>query len=285
MQLRSSLPGLGLLAALGVTAAGVAACGDDDKDSSKEASKPKTLAVSVADGGKVTSPKTIEGGVVTLRYTNNAKAPYSLQMVRVTGDKTVAEVLEVVRSENAPIPAWITDGGGIGSVDPGATGTTTQELPAGRWFLIPGTDDEEKAPKPQTPELEVTGGGSGGALPKTDAKISAFEYGFNSSGLKAGANTLEFDNNGKQLHHVVAVPVLPGKTFAQAKTFLSTEKGQPAVDFEKAVETTVIDGGQKQVVTLDLPKSGKYALVCFINDREGGATHASKGMVSEATVS
>jgi uncharacterized cupredoxin-like copper-binding protein len=284
MQIHSSLPRLGLLVALGVTSAGVAACGDDDKDS-KEASKPKTLAVSVDQGGKVTSPKTIGGGVVALRYTNNAKTPYSLQMVRVTGDKTVADVLKVVNSENAPIPTWITDGGGIGSVKPGATGTTTQKLPAGRWFLIPGTDNEDKAPKPQTPELEVTGGESGGTLPKTDAKISAFEYGFNSSGLKAGANTLEFDNNGKQLHHVIAVPVLPGKTFAQAKTFLSTEKGQPAVDFEKSVETTVIDGGQKQVVTLDLPKSGKYALVCFITDREGGATHASKGMVSEATVS
>ena len=50
--------------------------------------------------------------MVTLRYTNNAKAPYSLQMVRVTGDKTVADVLKVVRSENAPIPTWLTDGGG-----------------------------------------------------------------------------------------------------------------------------------------------------------------------------
>jgi hypothetical protein len=285
MQFRSSLPRLGLLVALGVTAAGVAACGDDDKDS-KEASKPKTLTVSVDQAGKVTSPKTIEGGVVTLHYTNNAKTPYSLQMVRVTGDKTAADVLKIVNSESAPIPSWLTDGGGIGSVKPGATGTTTQELPAGRWFLIPGTDDEEKAPKPQTPQLEVTGGESGGALPKTDAKISAFEYGFNSSGLKAGANTLEFDNNGKQLHHVVALPMLPGKTLAQAKTFLTSEnaKGQPPVDFENGAETTVIDGGQKQVVTMNL-KSGKYALVCFITDRSGGEPHVNKGMIAEATVS
>ena len=148
MQIRSSLPRLGLLVALGVTAAGVAACGDDDKDS-KEASKPKTLAVSVDQAGKVTSPKTIGGGLVTLHYTNNAKTPYSLQMVRVTGDKTVADVLKVVNSENAPIPTWITDGGGIGSVKPGATGTTTQDLPAGKWFLIPGTDNEDKAPSPR----------------------------------------------------------------------------------------------------------------------------------------
>jgi plastocyanin len=284
MQLRSSLPRLGLFAALGVTGVGVAACGDDDKESSKEASKPKTLAVSIDQGGKVTAPKTIEGGVVTLRYTNNTKAPYSLQMVRVSGNKTVADVLKVVNSESPPIPTWLTDGGGIGTVKPGATGTTTQELPAGRWFLVPDTENDKA--KPQTPALEVTGGESGGALPKANAKISAFEYGFNPSGLKAGSNTVEFANNGKQLHHVVAFPLLPGKTLAQAKTFLTSEdaKGQPPVDFENGADTTVIDGGQKQVVTIHL-KSGKYALVCFITDRTGGQPHVNKGMIAEATVS
>jgi plastocyanin len=284
MQLRSSLPRLGLLAALGVTGVGVAACGDDDKESS-EASKPKTLAVSVDQAGKVTAPKTLEGGVVTLRFTNNAKKPYSLQMIRVSGNKTAADVLKVTNSEGAPIPVWLTDGGGIGTVQPGATGATTQELPAGRWFLVPGTEDEDTA-KPQTPELEVTGGESGGALPKANATISAFEYGFNSSGLKAGNNTVEFANNGKQLHHVIALPMLPGKTLAQAKTFLTSEnaKGQPPVDFENAPDTTVIDSGQKQVVTMNL-KSGKYALVCFIQDRAGGPPHVNKGMITEATVS
>jgi hypothetical protein len=284
MQLRSSLPRLGLLAALGVTGVGVAACGDDDKESSKEASKPTTLAVSVDQGGKVTAPKTIEGGVVTLRFTNNAKGPFALQMVRVSGNKTAADVLKVVNSESAPIPTWLTDGGGIGNVKPGATGTTTQELPAGRWFLVPGSEDDKV--KPQTPELEVTGGEGGGALPKADATISAFDYGFNTSDLKAGNNTVEFANNGKQLHHVIAFPLLPGKTLAQAKTFLTSEeaKGQPPVDFANGVDTTVIDGGQKQVVTMNL-KSGKYVLACFITDRAGGQPHVNKGMVSEATVS
>ena len=261
----------------------MAACGDDDKDSSNEASKPKTLAVSVDQAGKVTAPKTIEGGVVTLRFTNNAKEPYSLQLIRVSGNQTAADVLKVTNVEGAPVPSWLTDGGGIGTVKPGATGTTTQELPAGSWILIPGSEDDSKV-KPQTPALEITGGESGGALPKANATISAVEYSFKASGLKAGSNTVEFANNGKQLHHVIGFPLLPGKTLAQAKTFLTTEKGQPPVDFENGVETTVIDGGQKQVVTMNL-KSGKYALVCFIQDRAGGSPHFNKGMISEATVS
>jgi plastocyanin len=283
MQIRSSLPRLGLLGALGVMGVGVAACGDDDK-SSKQASKPKTLAVSIDRGGKVTAPKTIEGGVITLHYTNNTKVPYSLQMIRVSGNQTAADVLKITNSESAPIPTWVTDGGGIGTVKPGATGTTTQDLPGGRWFLVPSSEDDKA--KPQTPVLDVTGGEGGGALPKADATISAFDYGFNTSGLKAGSNTVEFANNGKQLHHVIALPMLPGKTLAQAKAFLTSEdaKGEPPVDFENGVDTTVIDSGQKQVVTMDL-KSGKYALVCFITDRTGGEPHVNKGMIAEATVS
>ena len=45
----------------------------------------------------------------------------------------------------------------------------------------------------------------------------------------------------------------------------------------------MIDGGAKQAVELEL-KAGKYALVCFVPDRQGGPPHAAKGMISEATV-
>jgi hypothetical protein len=46
----------------------------------------------------------------------------------------------------------------------------------------------------------------------------------------------------------------------------------------------VAEGGLKQVVELELPKAGKYALICFVADRRGGPPHAAKGMVSEVAV-
>ena len=45
----------------------------------------------------------------------------------------------------------------------------------------------------------------------------------------------------------------------------------------------MIEGGEGQLVTLDL-KPGRYALYCFITDREGGPPHALKGMVDEVEV-
>lgn len=48
--------------------------------------------------------------------------------------------------------------------------------------------------------------------------------------------------------------------------------------------TTVLDGGAKQVTQLELAKPGKYALLCFIQDRAGGPPHIAKGMIAEVDV-
>ena len=43
----------------------------------------------------------------------------------------------------------------------------------------------------------------------------------------------------------------------------------------------MIEGGG--TITCDLTlKKGKYVLVCFISDKQGGKTHAAKGMITEA---
>jgi hypothetical protein len=45
----------------------------------------------------------------------------------------------------------------------------------------------------------------------------------------------------------------------------------------------VIEGGESQLVTADL-EPGRYALLCFISDRQGGPPHAVKGMVDELEI-
>jgi hypothetical protein len=52
---------------------------------------------------------------------------------------------------------------------------------------------------------------------------------------------------------------------------------------EKTLSTGVLDGGESQVVDVTLTR-GKYALVCFVPNREGGQPHAFLGMVSEGVV-
>ena len=47
--------------------------------------------------------------------------------------------------------------------------------------------------------------------------------------------------------------------------------------------TSIIDGGESLVTDLELQK-GKYAFVCFIQDRAGGPPHVAKGMIQEIAV-
>lgn len=135
--------------------------------------------------------------------------------------------------------------------------------------------------------------GTPGQLPATTGTIkistqSEDHYQFQASGLTAGANQVLFQNNSDPdvLHHVVAVPILPGKTLADVKKVLAASgapSGPPPVDFSKASGTEVIDGKQGLVTTLTLAK-GKYALICFLNDRDDTKPHFLKGALAEVTV-
>jgi hypothetical protein len=71
---------------------------------------------------------------------------------------------------------------------------------------------------------------------------------------------------------VIAFPYLEGTTLADVKQAFMQEgepSGPPPLDFEGIAGSAVLEGGAKQVVQLDV-KRGKYALVCFVSDREGG---------------
>ncbi|HEV2058138.1 MAG TPA: hypothetical protein VGR11_02195 [Solirubrobacteraceae bacterium] len=97
---------------------------------------------------------------------------------------------------------------------------------------------------------------------------------------------MRFENTGEELHHALFFPIAQGKTFEDVEAaFTSGEEpeGPPPVDFASGVGTAVIDGGIEQNIELDL-KAGKYAVVCFIQDRDGGKPHAEKGMIEELTI-
>ena len=112
------------------------------------------------------------------------------------------------------------------------------------------------------------------------------EYGFEFEGLKAGKNNVRFENTGEELHHAQFFPLTEGATIDQTKKFLHATgrpEGPPPVDFEKGVGTTVIDGDIAQNITLDLA-AGRYAVICFFHDRDGGKSHFEDGMIEELTI-
>lgn len=290
---------------LAALAAGVlvVGCGDDDKastDAAKAPATPATFAVEATAEGKkkksIEFPASVKAGLVTLTLNNADSVPRSAQILRVEGDHTVDDVLKVVNAEEdgAKIPSWMQDGGGLGSTKPGVTASATQVLAPGKYVIW---DDEGGDEGPNNSDLgakgefTVTGPASDAELPAQPATVTATddgdkEYSFEFKGLKAGTNQVRFENTGEELHHALFFPIRKGVTIDEVKKAFESEEepdGPPPVDFEKGVGTTVIDEGIAQNITLDLA-AGRYAVVCFIGDRDGGEPHVAQGMLEELTV-
>jgi len=116
--------------------------------------------------------------------------------------------------------------------------------------------------------------------------VESRDFSFRVSGLRAGRNTVDFDNTGTQPHHAFFVPMRQGADLAAVRRFFGsrTSTGPLPVDsFEGTRETVVLEGGERQVTELDLP-AGRYALICFVRGRGGGQRHLELGMINEVTV-
>lgn len=286
---------------MGVFAAG---CGDDDEDdaASSEPATPTAFEITAtaegSDSKALEFPSTVEAGLVTVTLRNEDEDPRSAQLIRVEGDHTVDDVLEIIDAEEPQeIPAWMQDGGGLGAVAPGESAGATQVLAPGKWVVW---DDEGGDGGPSNSELgakgefTVTGTAPDVELPAQEATVTATdegedenkEYDFEFQGLTAGTNEVRFENTGDELHHALFFPMNEGATIQEVEEAFASEEepeGPPPVDFENSVGTTVIDGGIAQNISLDLD-AGRYAVVCFITDREGGEPHAAKGMLKELEV-
>ena len=290
-------------AAAAVAALAAGCGGDDDKQPGSSApAKPARFAISAtAEGANkaMEFPSTVKAGLVAMTLTNSDSVPRSAQLLRIVGRHTMSEIIDVVTGDGTKIPDWVQDGGGVPSVKPGSSATATQVLVPGRYALLDdesGAGDNAKtnAEIGATGEFTVTGERTRSPLPSQPATITATDakkgdeetYGFRLEGLRAGTNHIHFQNTGSQLHHALFVPLVKGATLTQAKTFLASEgkgQGRPPVEFSKIVGTKVIDAGIEQNITLDLA-AGRYAVVCFLSDRDGGKPHVAKGMIKELKV-
>lgn len=261
-----------------------AGCGDDEDKKQDTAAPPAAVVLELSGSGKnveMKAPASVKAGPAQISFKNTSKVPDGAQLVKVEGDHSPQEVLKMGDAwgdKGKPLPDWIKLAGGVGNADPGQTLNASQKLEPGNYIAVALEGDAYA-------QMKVTGSDTGTAPPTSGSKITAVEYSFQSTGLKAGKQKVEFDNMGKQPHFVVGGPMRPGTTLQDAKKAFSSEnsEGPPPFDEKESFNTAILDGGNSQVADLNL-KKGKYVFVCFIPDRQGGPPHAVKGMVSEATV-
>ena len=273
---------------LAAAALALSACGDDESDTGGggggEASEATPLAIKIEGTGKktdLTVPQSVEAGLVELQVENAAKGDHGVLLGRYDEGHTGEELIKAGNAwgdGGKPLPDWVHLEGGSATLKTGTSGAATVVLEPGNYVAF-NVDTKE----PSFKEFEVTGDAADAELPSAPGSLQAKEYSFTASGLKPGKNSLLFENTGKQPHFAAAIAIKEGSTLEDVKKFFETEKGAPPIDESKSFDTPVIDGGRKQLVDVDLA-AGKYAVICFIPDREGGPPHVERGMISEVEV-
>ena len=223
----------GIFAAFGLIATAwllATGCGGSDSDSAT------TLKMSISEQGNTASyiaPKSADGGLVDVKLTNDGKAPHGVQFIQYTGDHTMQDVLKQLGSSGNVIPPWVKLNGGIGSVQPGTTGTATIDLPEGNYVLADAAALGGSSGPPATAGIKLSGGSSG-SLPDTPAQVTAATAGkdkfkWDISGLKAGTNRVTFDSKGDDAVHLIIAAPIKGKAppLSQIKKDLASNGPPP----------------------------------------------------------
>jgi hypothetical protein len=256
------------------------ACGDSDNEDSQE------LSYTIESKGKsvtVSAPETAEAGLAEITVANNGDTEADLQLIRVEGDRTPEEVVAGLGKaiQGQEFPEWFFAAGGLGTLGPGETATVEQVLQPGDYYAFntEGGPPDAKA----AAVTEVTGEESDAEIEEGDATVEAAEYVFNADTLPSGEVEIAFDNIGAQPHHLIASPIKGDATAEEVEKAFKEEKGPPPLEEKGTLSTAVLEGGEAQLVEMDL-EPGRYALYCFITDRKGGPPHVFKGMVDEVEV-
>lgn len=262
-----------------LTALGLAACGGSEDTQS--------LTFTLSEDGKsakTSGPSSAETGLAEITLRNDRKGEGDLQLIRVEGDHSADEVTKGLEAavQGKPFPDWFFAGGGIGTTAAGKSQTVTQVLEPGTYYAFNTEGSQSQSDPASVPAVKVTGETSDETV-EADQTVDAFEYGFKAEQLTSGKTEIAFENTGTQPHHLLAAPLNAGSTAKDVERAFKSEKGKPPFDEESFQSTAVLEGGEGQLVTLDL-KPGRYVLFCFITDRQGGTPHALKGMVDEVEV-
>jgi hypothetical protein len=264
------------VAALATT--GLAACGGDDDDA-------QSLALSFDQGGQLQAPSSAETGLAEITLRNDSDEHADAQLIYVEGNHSAEEVVQGLGAagNGKPFPDWFFAGGGTPTVPPGRVETVTQVLKPGTYYVF--NTNTSGQPDPETiPAIKVTGEETEDELPdEADAEVQAIDYGFEATGLTTGRNRILFANTGAQPHHIIASRIRGDATIEDVERAFRSDAGPPPIVDRGTQTTAVVEGGESQLVNLDL-KPGRYALYCFISDRQGGPPHAIKGMVDEVEV-
>lgn len=232
-------------------------------------------------------PETLPAGWTQLRLVNEGPDFYHIQLVRLSADKSVEDLVAVLE-ENPVRPAWAELYGGPNPSIPGQSSEAFVELEPGNYALIDTVPDKSGTPhlhQGMFKALTVTPVDESTAVePQADVTLNMLDFSYSlSKPLTAGQHTIRVNNKGQQPHEVFLARLAPGKGVNDLLASLAPDAPSEAIDWQALGGVSVIEPGAHSYFSVDL-EAGNYALICFAPDHDSGAPHFMMGMAQEFTI-
>lgn len=267
-------------------------CGGDDEPEAAPPDEPTTVPSTEPEARPIAIAAeeyafevadTVEGGLVQIVFNNRGKEPHFAGLAKVAEGKTFDDakaVLTAAPSDAPPSgPPPFEEFAGAATVDPGGNGSATLNLPAGTYALfcaLPAPDGIPHTGKGMIKPLTVTEG-IAAAMPDSAASLTATDFALaGTPPAAAGTVVVGLRNQGKQLHEVNLVELMPDKKIEDVVAWFKAPAGPPPMIFRSGV---AVKSGEEGTTEFELLSGSTYAFLCAIPDSLGDfAPHIVKGM-------
>ena len=243
-----------------------------------------TLTVTLTDGG-IEAPEELEAGYYTLEVVNESEIPEDMVDVSVDRLKEGATMDDAIAATEALLASFQGEGDqveAIRNLTQHLEALSATSMPAGIFELTPGQYlIGQRGPALHT-TLTVTEAETQATPPEPDLTVNMLEFAFTiPDEVEPGEQLWEVQNVGEQVHHMILIKILEGRTFEDVMSFMETEEGEPP--FEDIGYTAVLSPNVSNYVAYDL-EPGSYVALCFLPDYETGQPHVMLGMIDTFTV-
>jgi hypothetical protein len=259
------------------------ACSSSD-DSGADASGPQAVRVVADDASWETSGMSgLRAGWVSFTLeTREGEADHGLALLRLKGDATVDELVQVEDFEQ--FLELVEPIGGLVGVTGAASHTVTSRLDAGSYAII-DFGETEAGPnflRGMTASFDVAGGdGTAGVRPESDGEIVMREFAIDVPDGFTGHGTYLVRNDGGLFHELNIGRFDRGIDPVEViRVHAETGRGEGA---EEVPGMWVLAPGEEAYLELDLAP-GPHAFVRFLSDPEDQPSHALRGMYALFTV-
>jgi hypothetical protein len=245
-----------------------------------------TLLKIVATDHHYMMPSEIKAGYVNMVMENAGKEPHHAQFLRLNDGVSMEQFQAALQEGIMAVMTVASLTGGPSVIDPGMSQSVTLNLVPGQYMLlcvIAGADGVPHLAKGMVAPLTVTPAeNEAAAAPKADGQARLLDFSFSlPQGIKAGQQTWEIKNDGKQPHEMTLIKLAPGTTMADVAAFMAQPAGVPP--FADAGGMQGIMPGATAWLDLNL-EPGNYVALCHIPDLASGEEHMHLGMIMPFSV-